>query len=252
MKRKQLWLVIAIVLILTGCSGNDFIETESVVQIEKNDALKFENDYESLNGVETSTKGVNYRFIDIPSDNPIKYIRLDKVVEKIENKESFILYVGFSSCPWCRSIIPYVLEEAKKNDIDVIYYINIRPDGSRESDLRGYYKLDENNNVVRDVSADSNYHYILNTLDKYLSPYTLKDKNNNEIPTGEKRLYAPSLIAYKNGEAVLLDECISDKQNDPYQELTDEIISDIKNKANNLFKVYNGSNSCSIDGKKGC
>lgn len=254
--KKFILIVIAIMLILTGCTDSDSKvkkDSEASSENREGDALRFKNDYESLNGIETSTKGVNYRDVNISSSNPIRYTTFKEVSKKIENKESFILYVGFSSCPWCRSVIPYILEEAKKNDIDTIYYINLREDGTRESDLRGYYKLDKNNKVVYDVYPDEYYHEVLDTLDKFLSSYTLVDKNNNKIETGEKRLYAPSLIVYKNGEAVLLDSCISDKQNDAYQEFTDEITNDIKSKANSLFKLYNSSNSCSIDdNEKGC
>ncbi len=257
MRSKKFFLIaIAIMFILTGCTENDSKvknDYESSNGNRERDALKFKNDYESLNGVETSTKGVNYRNVSIPSDNRVKYTTFKEISEKIENKESFVLYVGFSSCPWCRSVIPYILEEAKKNDVDKLYYINLREDGTRKSDLRGYYKIDENNKVVYDVYPDEYYHKVLDTLGEFLSSYTILDKNNKEVQTGENRLYAPSLIVYKNGEAVALDSCISDKQNDAYQELTNEIIADIKNKANSLFKLYNSNNSCSLDNKeKGC
>lgn len=241
MKSKICLAIIAIVLFLTGCSGSD------------SEALKFKKEYESLNGVETSNSRVKYREVNIKEDNPMVYITFKEVSEKIKNKESFILYVGFSSCPWCRSVIPYILEEAGKHNIDKIYYINLREDGTRNTDLRGYYKIDENNKVVYDVYPDEYYHDILNTLKDFLSSYTLLDKDNKKIETGENRLYAPSLIVYKNGNAVALDECISNKQDDPYQELTDEIISDIKAKADVLFKEYNSGNSCNIDDQeKGC
>ncbi len=237
--KSRIFLIITIILFLTGCTDSD--------------ALKFKKEYEALNGVETSTNGVNYRDISIQEDNPMIYTTFKEVNEKIKNKDSFVLYVGFSSCPWCRSVIPYILEEADKHDIDKIYYINLREDGTRNTDLRGYYKIDENNKVVYDVYPDEYYHDILNTLKDFLSSYTLLDKDNKKIETGENRLYAPSLIVYKNGNAVILDECISNKQDDPYQELTDEIISDIKAKADALFKEYNSDNSCSIDDQeKGC
>jgi thiol-disulfide isomerase/thioredoxin len=236
MKKKVfvMGILVIIVSLLTGCS-------KELNASSNNDALAFKEDYESLNGKETSTSGVLYRSIKIPENNPIIYSTFEEVAKKIENKETFIVYVGFSACPWCRSVIPYVLESAKENNVDKIYYVNVREDNTRESDLRGYYKLDANNKVVIDVYPDKYYHTVLNTLDEFLKPYTLETTKGKTIETGENRLYAPSFIVYKDGVAVALDECISASQTDGYQELNDDIKSDIKNKADTLFKAYNES-----------
>ena len=41
---------------------------------------------------------------------------------------------------------------------------------------------------------------------------------------------------YKKGKAVAWDECISDKQTEPYQKLTKEMQKEMKAKADKLFK----------------
>ena len=232
MKRNIVITLLVVLLVLVGgCTKNDSTKAGK-------DAVKFKEDYEALNGKETGREGVVYRTITIDEKNPIEYITFKEVSEKINNKDSFIVYVGFSACPWCRSVIPYVLEEAKENNIDTIYYVNVRSDNTRSSDLRGYYKLDKNNKVVVDVEADPYYHTVLNTLNEFLTPYTLETSKGKKVETGENRLYAPTVIVYKDGKAIALDECISDKQTDGFMELTDEIIKDIKDKADNLFKKY--------------
>ena len=228
-------LLIVLLILVGGCTKEN---TEDTVKVGK-DALKFKEDYESLNGVETSSEGVFHRTITIDEKNPIEYITFKEVSEKIDNKESFIVYVGFSACPWCRSVIPYVLESAKENNIETIYYVNVRSDNTRASDLRGYYKLDKNNKVVVDVKADPYYHTVLATLDDYLTPYTLETSKGKTVKTGENRLYAPTIIVYKDGVAIGLDECISDSQTDGYMELTTEMIQDTKDKANSLFQKFN-------------
>lgn len=217
-------LILLFVITLTGCS----LESE---------ADKFREDYESLNGEKTDD-GNKYREISIDYNNPIKYSSFKEVKEKINNKDTFIVYVGFSACPWCRSVLPYVLESAKENKIDEIYYINVREDNTKESDLRGYFKLDENNNVVVDIYPDKYYHHVLNTLNDFLEPFTIENEQGEVFETGENRLYAPTIIVYKKGKAIALDECISDKQNDPYQELTKDMQKEMKEKANKLFKEY--------------
>lgn len=223
MKKKLLLIgiIFTILVTLTGCES---------------DSSKFKEDYESLNGEKTGYEDYKHREIEIDSDNPIIYSSFKEVLDKINNKETFIVYVGFSGCPWCRSVIPYVLESAKENNIQEIYYINVREDNTKESDLRGYFKLDENNNVVVDIYPDKYYHDVLNTLNDYLQPFTIETEDGEVIETGENRLYAPTIIAYKKGKAVALDECISEKQNDPYQKLTKEMQKEMKERANKVFK----------------
>ena len=229
MKRNLLLTsLLIVVLLVVGCT-----KTNNVSE----DAKKFKEDYESLNGV-TIKDDMKHRSITIPEDNPMVYKTFKEISEKIDNKESFVVYVGFSACPWCRSVIPYVLEVAKENKIDTIYYVNVRSDNTKATDLRGYYKLDKDNKPVVDIKADENYYKVLNTLDEFLTPYTLETSKGKKVETGENRLYAPTVIVYKDGKAIALDECISDKQTDGFMELTDEIIKDIKDKADNLFKKY--------------
>jgi hypothetical protein len=242
MKQKIFILgVLVIVLsLLTGCTKNKSEESESD-SIKTVDALTFKESYEFLNGKETSDTGISYRSIEIPKDNPIIYSTFEKIANRIENKETFIVYVGFSSSAWSRSVIPYVLESAQENNIDKIYYINVRDDNTRESDLRGYYKLDDNNKVVADVYPDKYYYNVLETVEEFLDPYTLETTTGETIDTGIKRIYTPTFIVYKDGVAVALDDCISDIQTGGYQELTDEMIQEMKDKAGALFKIYNES-----------
>ena len=228
---KKKYLITTIILIL--------LVTVTVTACTKTDSSRFKEDYESLNGEKTGYQDYKYREVEIDKNNPIIYSSFKEVFDKINNKESFIVYVGFSACPWCRSVIPYVLESAKENNIDKIYYINVREDNTKESDLRGYFKLDENNNVVVDIYPDKYYHDVLVTLDDYLTPFTIENEEGEVFETGENRLYAPTLIAYKKGKAVALDECISKHQTDPYQKLTKEMKKEMKEKANKVFKEFN-------------
>ncbi len=228
MKKNVLLIsLLLVILLLTGCNK----------EIVGKDAKKFKEDYESLNGVVIKDE-MKHRTITIDEKNPIEYKTFEEIAKMIEDKETFVVYVGFSACPWCRSVIPYVLEVAKEKKIDTIYYVNVREDNTKATDLRGYYKLNKDNKPVVDIPADSNYYKVLNTLDEFLTPYTLKTDKGKDVKTGENRLYAPSFIVYKDGKAIGLDECISDKQTDGFMELTDELIKDIKDKADTLFSKY--------------
>lgn len=230
MKKKGfiVTIIIALSLVLTGCFEN-----------KKTDAMKFKEDYEALNNKEVQNSEKKYRAISIDKNNPIVYSSFKDVYDRINNNETFLVYVGFSACPWCRSVIQYIIEEANNTNVDKIYYINVREDNTKASDLRGYYKLDDNDKVVIDIYPDKYYHAVLNTLDEFLSPFTLTNKNGKKIETGENRLYAPTLILYKNGKATLLDECISEDQEDGYEELTENMINYTRERAKKIFNSYN-------------
>ena len=50
---------------------------------------------------------------------------LDAVLEKISNKETFALFLGFNDCPWCQDVRPILQEEASKLNTK-IYYIDVK------------------------------------------------------------------------------------------------------------------------------
>lgn len=52
-----------------------------------------------------------------------KAIRLEEVVEKIQNKENFYLYVGRPTCHYCAKFSP-ILEEAITHTQVTVYYLN--------------------------------------------------------------------------------------------------------------------------------
>ena len=67
--------------------------------------------------------------------------------------------------------------------------------------------------------------------DNYLEDYTITDKKDKTIKTGEKRLYAPTVIFVKNGEVVEFIERTVDSQKDPYVALNE-------NQRNELISKY--------------
>lgn len=44
--------------------------------------------------------------------------------DMIDNDETFILYAGRETCPYCQSFVPVLMEAAENNNITVIYYID--------------------------------------------------------------------------------------------------------------------------------
>lgn len=125
------------------------------------DSRKFKEEYEKVNSNEGAVK------ITIPNNAPVKYLSSDELFTKIENKENFVVYIGFPTCPWCRNIVNVLFDTANDNGT-TIYYINKR-------------KL-----------KDEEYNKIYELLYDYLDT----DK------TGNKVLYVPDVYFFKDGSIV--------------------------------------------------
>lgn len=229
-RMKKVFISIMLLLSLTGCSNKELIE-------EPSDAIKFKEEYESLNE-KTNNSGNKYRLLEIGEDNPFIYKSASDIVEMIDNKETFVVYFGFASCPWCRSIVPSLIEVATDLGISPIYYVNVK-------EIRDTLELDEEGNIVAKKEGTDAYYQLLEKLDSVLESYLLTDQDDNEIDTGEKRIYAPNIIAIVDGQAIEMTDGISNSQTNAYMELTTEM----KQESYNKIKC---SIECVADNQKVC
>ena len=213
-------LIVVLLVSLTGCKSST----------ELKDADKFKEEYESQNG-KKSKSGKEYRKVSIPEDNPVVYATAEEISKKIDNKETFIVYFGFSTCPWCRSVIEELIKCANDSDVDKIYYVDIK-------DIRDTREINKDGEIETTKEGTKGYMELLDKLDEVLDEYTVTvtDSEEDEISLEEKRIYAPNLVAVVNGKATKLEDGISNKLTDPYMELTDEIKKDIYGKFKCVFK----------------
>ena len=206
-------LVLVLSLLVVGCSN------------EKTDAMKFKEEYESVNNkVNEHTKKEN-RELNIPKNNPIVYATAEDIVKRIDNKETFIVYFGFAECPWCRSVIEQLLKVAEEKKVEKIYYVDVL-------NIRDVREIAEDGAITTTTEGSKGYMDLLTRLDSVLADYTLTDENEEEVSAEEKRIYAPNVVAISRGEAIQLETGISPKLTDPYSKLTDNI----KKYAYNKFK----------------
>ena len=212
-------LVIFIVMLgVTGCKNKS--------------ALEFKNEYESLNGV-VNKAGKEHRTITIAEDNPYIKVTPEEIVKKIENKDTFYLYVGDPVCPGCRSVLEKSIEVAKNSEVKKIYYIEIWDDEGTEI-LRDKYEL-KDGEIVKSIEGTDSYKKLLEYFDSLLSEYNLTDSNGEKVSTGEKRIYAPNYFYIEKGIAKKLVEGISEKQKDSREELTKEMLEDEQKQFEELF-----------------
>ena len=192
----------------------------------ESDALKFKKEYEDYNGVEVGE--YKYSNLEISEDNPIKYSTYDELINVIKNGTG-IIYLGFPECPWCRSALPVLFDVAKDNDVNIIYYLNIK--NERDSyvveDGKIVYELDNEGNEKKGTEG---YFKLLEVLDDYLSEYTLS-LDGEIYKTGEKRIYAPTVIFIKDGKILNLHVSTVDSQESGFDKLT-------KKQEQELYDIY--------------
>lgn len=239
MKDNRLFMIIVTVLaaIVLVLNIQKVISNNS-----QTDGIKFKEEYEKLNG-KKNDQGKKYREITIDSKNKMVYKTTEEVLNLIDKKKSFVLYFGFDTCPWCRSVLPTLASISKELNQEV-YYIDVK-------DIRDTFELDDDNKPKLVKKGSKDYSKLLEKLEPVLEDYTLTDSDNNEIKVGEKRIYAPSIVSVIDGKAKELTTGISDKQTDGYMKLTKEMEKDTYNKIKKVLKqVSNKNNTCYLD--KGC
>ncbi|NLM63582.1 MAG: hypothetical protein GX190_04645 [Mollicutes bacterium] len=173
MKQLKALIVLLLVVLLVGCNQSfNWQETE--------DSLNFNEEYEALNG-EKNANGNEYVTVEIPSTNPFKYLTTEETVKFLEEGTG-VIYFGMPTCPYCRSTLETLLEFAKKNKIETIYYFN--PQKIREENTPEYQRMVE---ILE---------YFLPT-DKVTQKEDDPDFNPNK-----KRLLVPDVYFVNKGEVI--------------------------------------------------
>jgi len=180
MIKKVLFAVVTVLIFAMFAScAPDENETPAL-----SDGARFAAEYAEPNG-QLRSNGEPYAVLDIPEDNPVIYLEAHEVISKLESGTG-IINLGFPTCPWCREIVPHLLELAKQNNTP-LYYMNIQP-------IRDVQELDESGEVVTATEGTPEYHRMVELLYDWLWEYAgLEDP---EI----KRIYVPTTIFVRDGE----------------------------------------------------
>ena len=151
-------------------------------------------------------------------DNVFTY-RTIKEINKIWKNGTGLVFLGFTKCPWCRGYVPIINEVAKKEGLEKVYYFNIYED--RKNNTEEYQEMV-----------------------KLLKGFLRYDDEGNE------RIYAPSLIAVKNGKILEFDDTRywNNKKYDSAEEFWQS--ADLKPMREKLVKMINEVNeksACTAD-----
>lgn len=113
-------------------------------------------------------------YAGLSNNHVIEKITPEKLDTKIKNGDSFVVVLGFPSCPWCQALVPVADEVAKEENYKKLYYVDIK-------DMRD-----------NDDSKDKSYYLNLVPLCKRASAYD--DEKD--------RINAPTTLSFKDGNVV--------------------------------------------------
>ena len=205
-------------------------------EIKVTDAVKFKQEYESLNGLVNENNEKEYLNVEIEEENPIIYKSGQEILDIMKNEDA-IIYFGFAACPWCRNAVPVLLETAKELNVDKIYYVDIL-------DMRDTYKFSGSIEPEQTKKGTDAYYSILKILDKKLEKFYVTDDAGNMYDTGVKRLYAPTVVSMSGGKVKGFHVATVESQKDPYKALDDKQKEELKTAYKDLIKAIKDDTVC--------
>lgn len=189
---KKKWIIIGSIILVFLLIGLYF---------NSKDNFRFKFEYEIINRVELSNgKKI---IVNIPLDNRVKYVKSADELMQLFKEKTGVLYFGYSTCPWCRNALPVLIDSILDNDIDVLYYVDIK---------------------AFDFSKKSKEIYEI--LDEYLK---VKDD-------GEKVLAVPDVYVLKNGNIVAHHRSCVESYKNPYKGMNEEQIAELKSIYDSMIK----------------
>lgn len=193
MKKKNILILLGVVILVILIISSYFIFFKKDKEIT--DGEKFAKEYTKLS-----------------SDNVFTYRSL-KEINKMLEKGTGVVYLGFPECPWCQGYVGYIDEIAKKVGIDKVYYSNVLEDRSNNTE---------------------EYQTTIKLLKDYLP-------NDEE---GNPRVYVPLVVVIKNGKVVIADyETAKDTKGykDPEEYWANEDLEGLKTRLEKAFNTVKSS-----------
>ncbi len=196
---KKILLILLLLIAFTGCQSKETTEP-----------TKSES---SACGIETCDEDEKATYLI--ADNQIS---VSEVVSKLDNKETFVLYMYFDACPWCKELGPIVSDYLKDKEelLNLTYALNVRPDGVKENDLR--YKDDDGN--YNEPLFETIYNFIYDQLDE------------------DKVVYVPTLLFIKDGQLVYYHSGTVEGHDATERTLTDDEKQTIINMLEEYYSLF--------------
>lgn len=210
--------ILLIIFLLSSYLIYNFVDSDTK-NIVTNEEIRFKEENEKLNGVYNDKINHYYMNVNILENSNVKYKNANEIIDILKNGTG-VIYFGFPECPWCRNLVPILVDTLNEYTMPFYYY--------NAYEIRDNKHLDDNGDIVVDKEGTKEYYEIVDILKDYLGEYS--GLNDNSI----KRLYFPTIVFVKEGKILYVHTGTLDSQEDPYVSLTDEQ----KNELANIISVY--------------
>jgi len=207
MNKISIVIILGLILIfLASCASNN------------SDAVRFKEENEMFNGL-ISRDGENYhKSIYIPSRNPFVFVDGYQVYDMLSStNRSGIIYMGFPECPWCRALLPSLIDavQASRYRGNVYHY-----NGLADRDI---LRLNDDGEIEVVEEGEPIYHRLVELLYDYLGPYLgLYDDSI-------RRIYFPTTVFFSNGEITSVHLGTVEGQTSGFDGLNEEQHEELKN-----------------------
>lgn len=146
-------------------------------------------------------------YTQIDENNPFVYRSANEIIDILENGTG-VVFLGFPECKWCQRYVKYVNDVAYEEDIEKIYYYNIKD--ARENNTESYQKI---------VSLLGDY-----------APYDEE---------GKHRIYVPTVVYVNKGEIVGHDNETSMESGNVDEYWTEKKVEDLKERTREYMRLSN-------------
>lgn len=197
-------IILSVIAIILNNNIEKIEETK-----EKNE---FKEEYEAFNDKINEKNDKTYLKLEIAENNPFVYADYDQLFEVLEG--TGVIYLGYPECPWCRNLVPVLIDASKKVSLGRIYYMNMKEE-------RNVLKQTEDG-IITEKEGTEGYQKLVEKLEEVLPTYEGLDDESI------KRIYVPMVIFVRDGKIVATHTGTLDSQEDPYQALTEEQVSELK------------------------
>ncbi|MCL2445732.1 MAG: conjugal transfer protein TraF [Oscillospiraceae bacterium] len=204
MKKKVLTALILLALFTVGFLLGVFVvaplfnRTTETPRVPTADMLRFQAEYEALNGTQNAAGTRTMKTIDIPEFNLISYITPEEILDIADNGTGLIFF-SFPQCPWCRQMAPLLIDVALDMGLDVIHHIDM-------TTIRTTWELQDGVPVMTNPGHPY-YQDLLVAFERVieplpLNPFHLVDEDGERHNTEELRIFVPTVVAIRDGRIV--------------------------------------------------
>ena len=228
MKKVIIILGCILILLIGGFSITKLLDNDNYQPTK--DEIKFKTEYESMNNKKWEFEGYkgNYLKINIPDNNLVKYATDKNILDLVTNG-THVIYFGNAGCNWCRSAVSVLIDAAKSEELEEIYYYDFFT-------LRDAYEEGSNKELV------SLYESLMNEMGEFIDK-TFDDESRVAV---KKRLSAPTVVIVSSGKVVDLHYKTVDSHIDYNKDLNDKEKKELKDKYLDMFKklIYACDGGC--------